>query len=161
MYWRLRFSFGVDVVPIDVFLVHLESIPNFYSKNPIALHLRCVIAHKMLFSSSIWHENIEIGTPYFHGQNSAQFRIWCIMDSNKVACLCIWCVLTCLCCYEPKPSKASSMLMRVVYTGKPMSLRWHGLRQSHRNDLAHNIAWICTYSNRLELIPTLQGQMHS
>ena len=25
----------------------------------------------------------------------------------------------------------------------------------------HNVAWICTYSNRLERIPTLQGQEHS
>ena len=35
---------------------------------------------------------------------------------------------------------------------------WHGSRQSHRDDLAHNIAWICTYDNRLECIPILQGQ---
>ena len=35
---------------------------------------------------------------------------------------------------------------------------WHGSRQSHHDDHAHNIAWICTYGNRLEHIPTLQGQ---
>ena len=35
---------------------------------------------------------------------------------------------------------------------------WHGLRQSECDDRAHNIAWICTYGNCLEHIPTLQGQ---
>ena len=45
--------------------------------------------------------------------------------------------------------------------GKTNVIWWHGLRQSHRDDHAHNIAWICTYSNRLERICTLQGQEHS
>ena len=35
---------------------------------------------------------------------------------------------------------------------------WHGLREVHRDDYAHNIAWIYTYNNCLELIPILQGQ---
>ena len=35
---------------------------------------------------------------------------------------------------------------------------WHGSRQSHRDDLAHYIEWICTYGNHLKRIPTLQGQ---
>ena len=35
---------------------------------------------------------------------------------------------------------------------------WHGSRQSHCNSHAHNVAWICIYANRLECIPTLQGQ---
>ena len=35
---------------------------------------------------------------------------------------------------------------------------WHGSRQSHCDDRAHKIAWICTYDNHLEHIPTLQGQ---
>ena len=38
---------------------------------------------------------------------------------------------------------------------------WHGSRQSHRNDRAHNIVWICTCNNRLEHIPILQGQVLS
>ena len=42
--------------------------------------------------------------------------------TNRVSHLCIWCVLTCLYYDEPKPFKASSMLMLVTYTGKPMSL---------------------------------------
>ena len=35
---------------------------------------------------------------------------------------------------------------------------WHGSRQSHHDDCAHNIAWICTYDNCLKHIPILQGQ---
>ena len=75
--------------------------------------------------------------------------------------LCIWRVSTCLYCDEPKPFKASSMLMHAAYTEKLMSLRWHGSRQSHHDNRAHKIAWICTYHSRLERIPTLQGQEHS
>ena len=35
---------------------------------------------------------------------------------------------------------------------------WHGSRQSHRDNCAHNIVWIYTYGNCLKCIPTLQGQ---
>ena len=35
---------------------------------------------------------------------------------------------------------------------------WHGSRQLHHDDHAHNIAWVCTYGIHLQCIPTLQGQ---
>ena len=38
---------------------------------------------------------------------------------------------------------------------------WHGSRQSHDNDCAHNIVWICTYGNHPEHIPILRGQEFS
>ena len=84
--------------------------------------------------------------------------LWC---TGRVSCLCIQCMPTWSCYGEPEPLKASSILMRITYAGKPMSLRWHGSRQSHHNNHAHNIAWICTYNNCLECIPIQQGQEHS
>ena len=56
--------------------------------------------------------------PHFYGENSTKFRIWW----DRVSHLCIWRVSTCLHCDEPKPSKILSMLMRVEYMGKPLSL---------------------------------------
>ena len=84
-----------------------------------------------------------------------------LVRTSRVSRLCIRHMPTYTCQDELKPPKASSILMCVAYMGKPMSLRWHGSRQSHRNDHSHNKAWICTYSNCLEHIPTLQGQKSS
>ena len=86
-------------------------------------------------------------------------RVSCLVCYGAlVSRLCIQHVSTCLYWDKPKPFKASSILMPIKYTGKPMSHRWHGSRQSHRDDCAHNITWICTYVNRLKHIPILQGQ---
>ena len=72
-------------------------LPYFCGGNLATLRLRCVIAHKTLFSPSFRRENTTTRMPH----------------------------------------------------------------RSHRNDCAHNIAWICTYNNCLGHIPTLQGQEHS
>ena len=48
-------------------------------RNSVALRLRCVIAHKTLFSQSFRRENMAIGMPYFHGENSVEFCVWCAM----------------------------------------------------------------------------------
>ena len=39
MCWALRFDFGMGMVPVDVFLVRLESMPNFHGKNSAAFRL--------------------------------------------------------------------------------------------------------------------------
>ena len=98
------------------------------------------------------------GAPFSWRKSSIVSRL---VRTSKVSRLCIWRMPTYSCQDELKPLKASSILMHVAYTGKPMSLRWHGSRQSHRDDHAHNKAWIYTYNNCLEHIPTLQGQEHS
>ena len=53
--------------------------PNFRGGNPIALRLRCVIAHQTLFSPSFLRENTEMGMPHFHGKNLTEVHIWCAM----------------------------------------------------------------------------------
>ena len=67
----------------------------------------------------------------------------------------MWPALTCLMLWKALTRLVTSMLMHVAYTRKPMSLKWHGSGQSHCNDHAHSIAWICTYNKCLEHIPTL------
>ena len=91
MYWALRFGFGMDVVPNDVFLVHLESLPKFpwrkssnvlpYFRggNLAVLRLKCVIVHKTLLLPSFRRENMVMKMPYFHGKNLVEFRVWCAM----------------------------------------------------------------------------------
>ena len=38
MCWALRFEFGMGMVPNDAFSMHLELMPNFHGKNPVAFH---------------------------------------------------------------------------------------------------------------------------
>ena len=75
MCWALRFGFGVGVVPIDAFQVCLKLLLDFHGKDPVALRLRCIIAHQMLFSPSFQRENMTMGIPRFHGKNRVEFRI--------------------------------------------------------------------------------------
>ena len=51
-------------------------LPYFRDGNPIALRLKCVVAHKTLFSPSFCHENTAVGMPHFHGENPAKFHVW-------------------------------------------------------------------------------------
>jgi len=53
--------------------------PYFCGENLTVLRLRCVIAHKMLFSPSFCDENMATGVPYFHSENLTKFRVWCAM----------------------------------------------------------------------------------
>ena len=57
--------------------------PNFRGGNPVALRLRCVIAHQMLFSPSFRGENMAMGIPYFHSENPAEFHVWCVMVNRQ------------------------------------------------------------------------------
>ena len=58
---------------------------SFYFRggNLIAVRLKCVIAHKTLFSPSFYLENMAIGMPYFHGENLADFRVWCAIAHRQ------------------------------------------------------------------------------
>ena len=47
----------------------------FRGGNLVMLSLRCVIAHKMLFSPSFWRENTTMGMPHFHGENLVEFCV--------------------------------------------------------------------------------------
>ena len=49
----------------------------FCGGNPTALCLKCIIAHKTLFSPSFRYKNT--ATKVFHGENIAEVRVWCAM----------------------------------------------------------------------------------
>ena len=97
--------------------------------------------------------------PIFTAKIRQSFAFSALWHTCKVLCLCIWRMPTCSCYDKPEPLKALSILMRIAYTGK--LTWWHGSGWSHRNDHAHNIAWIPIYNHHVEHIPTLQGQEHS
>jgi len=166
----LRFGFGKAMVSINASLVCLDLVPNFHEKksgrispyfhggNPAVLLLRCVIVHKTLFSPSFCCENAATEVPYFQGRNPIEFHVWCTMAHRQG--------------FIPMYTACANMLM-LGRAEAPQSIKhidacriqgetnvtwWHGSRQSHHNNYAHNIAWICSYSNFLGHIPTLQGQ---
>ena len=105
----------------------------------------------------IWQQRC----PIFTEKIWQSFTFSALWRTSRASFLCIRRVPTCLCWDKSEPLKASSILMRVTYTRKPMTLRWHGSRQSHNDDRAHNIVWICTYSKCLKCILTQQGHEHS
>ena len=99
--------------------------------------------------------------PYFSDKNLTKFHFWCAIAHRQD--------------FMPVYEVRANMLM-LGRAGAPQSIKhidacyihgetnvtwWHGSRRSHRDDCAHKIAWICTYSNYLGHIPTLQGQKHS
>ena len=137
MNWVLRFGFEKGVVLINALLVCFRIVskfprqksnsisPYFHDQNQAALCLRCIIAHKTLFSTSFRCENTTTKMPHFHSKNLTKFQVWYIMAHRQG--------------FTPVYVVRVNILMRVVYTGKPMSLSLHGLRQSHRNDHVHNL----------------------
>ena len=127
----------------------------FCGGNPEARRLRCAKVLQTLFSPSFQRKNTAIGMPHFHGENPAKFRIWCATAHHKVLRLCIHHILTCSHCNKPKPSKVLEHIDTCHIHRETNVTCWHGSRQSHRDDRAHNIAWICTYNNCLEHIPIL------
>ena len=54
-------------------------LPYFRGRNLAVLRLKRVIAHQILFSPSYLHENIAMGMLHFHGENLAEFHVWCAM----------------------------------------------------------------------------------
>jgi len=57
--------------------------PYFRGKNLATLRLKCVIAHKMLFSPSFRRKNTAMGMPHFHGENLTEFHIWCAIAHQQ------------------------------------------------------------------------------
>ena len=111
-----------------------------------------------LFSPSFWCENTAIGMPHFHGENLAKFWVWCpIAYQQGFAYV-----------YTARFDMFAPWRVEALQNVKHVDMCcihretnvtwWHGSRQSHRNDHAHNIAWICIYGNCLDNIPILQGQ---
>ena len=132
--------------------------PYFRDENSATLHLRGVIAHKTLSLASFRYENTAMGMPHFHRENPAKFCIWCTMAHRQG--------------FTPVYTMRANMLM-LGWASALQSIKhidvcrihgetnvtwWHKLGRSHRDDCAQNIAWICTHSNCLGHIPTLQGQ---
>ena len=167
MCWALRFGFGTGVVPINAFQVCFEIItrfprwksdnisPYFRGGNLAMLYLRSVIACQMLFSPSFRCENAAMGMPYFHDENLAKFHVWCTSRVSRIQSISM-----CLHYGKQKPSKVLDHT-DMCHIHRETNVTWcHGSRQSYCNDRAHNMAWICTYSNRLEHIPTLQVHNH-
>ena len=134
MNWALRFGFGKGVVLINASLVCLESLPNFHDEDLATFHLSFMIEIWQCFASSasqhikhyshqafivrIWQWRC----PIFTVKIRQSFVFGVLQCISRVSCLCVWCMPTCSCQDLLKPLKASSILMRVAYMGKPMSL---------------------------------------
>ena len=112
---------------INALLAHLESISNFHNlttfrlfcfKNPAAFCLRCMIAHKTLFSPSYSCENTAKRCPIFTVKIRQSFTFDALWCTGKVSYLCIWHVLICSYYGKPKLTKASNTLMCVAYMGE-------------------------------------------
>ena len=146
----------------------LKSLPNFHGKNPTAFHLIFVAEIQQRFTSDaslhtkcyshqtfgmrIW----QWGCPIFTTKIQQSFLF--DAPTGRVSHLCIWRISTRSHRDKPKPSKVLEHTDTCHIHGETNVTWWHGSRQSHRNDHAHNIAWICTYGNHLEHIPILQGR---
>ena len=169
MCWALRFGFEMGVVLINAFQVCFKVIarfpqrkssnisPYFRGGNPAALHLKCIIARQTLFSPSFQRKNMAMGMPIFMAKSS---RVSCLVRYVTPAGFrtyvygVYWHAHTVM----SWPSKVLKYVDMYHIHGETNVTWWHGSRQSHRDDCAHNIARICTYDNCFEHIPILQGQ---
>ena len=124
--------------------------PDFRGGNPVMLHLRYVIAHKMLFSPIFWHKNIAMGMPHFHDENPVVFRVWYAMAHRQGFAS----------VYSVRINMLVPWRAEALQSIKHVDARCiHGSRQSHCDDCANNTAFaLSTYGIRLEHIPILQGQ---
>ena len=107
----------------------------------------------MLFSPSFWRENMAMGIPYFHGENLAEFRVCYAMAYRQDFAFVSAVHIDMLILWRAEALQSIKHVVACRIHGEIIVTGW----QSHRDDRAHNIAWICTYGNRLEHIPTLQG----
>ena len=163
----------MGVVSIDVFLMCVESLPNFHGENLATFCLiflaeiwQCIAldasqrikcySHQA-FDMRIWQWECPIFTAKIR-HSFAFGALWCISRSLR---LCIRQISTCSYCDELKPFKASSKLMRAIYTGKPMSFGDMD-QDNHSAMIVHTIQHeYAPTAIRLERIHTLKGQGHS
>ena len=123
----------MGMVPVNTFLVRLESMPNCHSENPVAFRLIFVVeiqqrlpqvhhsTQNVLFLPIFRYENMATGCLIFTAKIQQSFAISALWHTDKVP-LCIRRISTYSHRDESKPFKASSMLMRVAYTRKSVSL---------------------------------------
>ena len=98
------------------------------------------------------------GCPIFTAKIQKSFAFNALWRTSEVSSFCVWHLSACSHCDEPKPSKVLEHVETCRMHRETNVTWWHGSRQSHYDDRAHCIAWICTYDNCLEHIPILQGQ---
>ena len=118
----------------------------FRGGNPTTLPLKCVIAHKMLFSPRFRCENMAMGMPYFHDENPVEFCVLCTMAYQQG--------------FMPMYMACANMLV-LRRAGAPQSIKhvdtcrihretdvtwWHGSRRSNCNDYALIANALSTYS---------------
>ena len=118
----------------------------------------CVIVHQTLFSLSFGRVNTTMGMPHFHGENPVEFWGWGIMAHQQGFSSVYTACIDMLVLWRAEALQSIKHVDACRIHEETNVTWWHGLRQSHCDDHAHNIAWICTYENCLERIPTLQGQ---
>ena len=134
MCWALSFGFEMGVISIDAFQVCLKSLPNFHDENPVAFCLIFVVEIWQRFVSDVSqhakrysHQAFIVrkrqwGCPIFTTKIQKSFAFGALCHTSRVLYLCIRCVSTCSHHDKPKSSKVLSMLIRVAYTRKLMSL---------------------------------------
>ena len=134
--------------------------PYFCGRNPASLRLKCFITHKTLFSPNFHCENMATKMPYFS---------W--WKSGRVLHLVHYGALVGFHAYvhdmrQYVHTKASQDFQSIkkgdtccIHEETNVTI-WHGSRQTHYNNHAHNIAWVCTYGDHLKRISILQGQVY-
>ena len=160
------------MVLINASLVCSESLSNFHSENSTAFHLilwwksngaspqvhqstQKTILNKLL----LWEYN-NGGAPFSWQKSSRVSRLMCYGTSIGFHA----CVYGSFQHARDRMSQSPSKYQTywcVLHTWGNQCHLWHGSGRSHSDDYAYSIASICTYSNCLGHIPTLQGQEYS
>ena len=114
----------------------------FCGGNLAALHLRCIIAHKTLFSPSFQRENTTMGMPHFHGENPEKFHVWCVM-AHQQGFMLVYTTHANMLGWARAPQIIKHIDTCRIH--RETNVTWcHGLGRSHRGDYAHNMTRICT-----------------
>ena len=99
-----------------------------------------------------------IGDAPYHGENLAEFHVWCVMAHQQGFLFVYITRIDMLILWRVEALQSIKHVDAHRIHGETNVTWWHGSRQSHRDDRAQNIAWICIYNNRLEHIHILEGQ---
>ena len=109
------------------------------------------------------HETLPVhhramGMPHFHGENPAEFCVQYPMTHRQGFMFVYMVHIDMLAPWRAKAPQSVKRVDACCIHEKTNITWWHRSRQSHHDDRAHNMAWICTYDNRLKHIPILLGQ---
>ena len=124
-------------------------LPYFLCGISAAFRFKCVIVHKTLFSPSFCGENTATKVPHFHGKNSTKFCVWCAMAHQQGFSPVYMARISMFILMQAVAHQSVKHVDACHIHGETNVTSWHGSRQSYREDHAHNIAWICTYSSCL------------